>query len=128
MAKKNAASDKPMTVTKGKGKKKMAKKAGKRPSVLNRLATATVAALVVGSVVQELRKPIDKRTWEGRIVGVPYDYRAPTAERLRSTWWAPEDTRVLVPTAFGLGWDLNVGRVLRLAEQTWAEVESRAQV
>lgn len=96
-------------------------KKGKRGGVLNRLATITVAALVVGSVVQELRKPIDKRTWEGRVAGVPYDYRKPTVARLRSTWWAPEDARVVVPTALGLGWDLNVGRLIRLAEEKRSE-------
>lgn len=101
---------------------KVGKAKGKKKGALNRLATVTVAALVVGSVVQELRKPIDKRTWEGRVAGVPYDYRMPSADRLRSTWWAPEDARLVVPTAFGLGWNLNVGRLVRLAEEKRSEL------
>lgn len=108
-------------MAKNKTTKIKAGKNKKKRGMLNRLATLTVAALVVGSVVQELRKPIDKRTWEGRVAGVPYDYRKPTLDRLRSTWWAPEDTRLLVPTAFGLGWDLNVGRLVRVAREKKSE-------
>ncbi len=76
------------------------------------------AALVAASVAQELRKPPSQRTWQGELFGIPYDYRPPTFERLRSTMWAPEDERVLKPRAFGIGRDLNLGRVVRVVSQT----------
>jgi len=45
----------------------------------------------------------------GSVLGVPYDMRMPTAERIRSRFWNPEDTRIFTPRAFGIGWDLNFG-------------------
>lgn len=45
----------------------------------------------------------------GLLLGVPYDIRMPTAERIRSRSWNPEEPRVLTPRAFGIGWDLNFG-------------------
>ncbi|MDP2234287.1 MAG: DUF1648 domain-containing protein, partial [Actinomycetota bacterium] len=45
----------------------------------------------------------------GSVLGVPYDIRLPTAERIRSRFWNPEDSRVFTPRAWGIGWDLNFG-------------------
>lgn len=73
--------------------------------------------LVAASIGRELSRPPAERTWQGNVAGVPYDWRPPTGERLRSTWWAPEDAQVLKPTAFGVGWDLNLGRVARWASE-----------
>ncbi len=33
------------------------------------------------------------------------------AERVAATWWAPADSRLLLPRAVGWGWDLNFGAV-----------------
>jgi len=44
-----------------------------------------------------------------RVLGVPYDIRLPTAERIASRWWNPRDPRLFVPRVFGVGWDLNFG-------------------
>ncbi|MGZ4338749.1 MAG: DUF5808 domain-containing protein [Gaiellaceae bacterium] len=48
----------------------------------------------------------------GRFLGIPYDWRRPTAARVKSRWWNPDDPRVLTPKAFGWGWDLNFARLL----------------
>jgi hypothetical protein len=45
---------------------------------------------------------------------VPYDFRRPTLARYRSRMWAPEDPRLFPPQAYGVGWTLNVGRLLRV--------------
>ena len=45
----------------------------------------------------------------GRWFGIPYDVRPPSAERIRESLWNPADPRVLMPRAFGAGWDLNFG-------------------
>jgi hypothetical protein len=76
---------------------------------LVRLATV---ALVVVAIVQELRKPADQREWWGKVGPVPYDFRPPTLERVRSRLWAP-DGPLLPPQPFGVGWTLNLGRLLR---------------
>jgi hypothetical protein len=69
----------------------------------------------IAAVVKELRLPPDQRTWHGTIATyVPYDFRLPTADRLRQRLWAPDDPQVLMPTAFGVGWALNFGRIVTL--------------
>lgn len=45
----------------------------------------------------------------GTVLGVPYDLRRPTAERIKATWWNPTSDRVLVPRVFGAGWAVNFG-------------------
>ena len=66
-------------------------------------------ALVGAAVAQELSLPADERTWRGRLLGmVPYDLRPPTPGRLRATLWDPANPRVLVPSAFGVGWSVNL--------------------
>jgi Family of unknown function (DUF5808) len=76
------------------------------------------AALVAAAVAQELRKPSSERTWHGRLVGfIPYDFRPPTLERFRDAWWSPDDPRILTDRVFGVGWAVNVGRVVRLTRE-----------
>ena len=81
-------------------------------------ASGALAAtgLVAAAVVTELRKPSARRSGTGTVAGVvPYDFRKPTAERIKSAVWAPDDTRVVKPHAFGVGWTVNIGRLLSLA-------------
>jgi len=47
----------------------------------------------------------------GRVLGMPYDLRVPTAERIADRLWNPRDPRIWMPRAFGMGWDLNMGAV-----------------
>ncbi len=81
-----------------------------------RLGALVGIALVAAAVATELGKPAGERTWHGRLVGfVPYDLRPPTLERLRDSWWSPDDPRILTDRVFGVGWAVNVGRLVRLA-------------
>jgi hypothetical protein len=48
----------------------------------------------------------------GTFLGVPYDWRRPTAARVKERWWNPSDPRLFTPRAFGWGYDLNLARVL----------------
>jgi hypothetical protein len=76
------------------------------------------AGLVAAALVKELRTPAEERTWHGDLAGVvPYDFRPPTVERLRERVWAPDDPRVIMPRVFGVGWTLNVGRVVHLVRR-----------
>ncbi len=47
----------------------------------------------------------------GRVLGIPYEFRPPTARRIAHRWWNLLDRRVLVPRAWGIGWDINFGAV-----------------
>jgi len=80
------------------------------------------AGVVAAAVVQELRTPPEERTWHGVVAGVvPYDFRPPTIARVRERMWAPDSPRLINPHPFGVGWTLNVGRVVALARQRLAD-------
>ena len=73
----------------------------------------TVGLLVTGLVAiaigQQLRLPPEERTWHGMIADrIPYDFRPPTMERLRATFWNKDTAEILVPQAFGVGWTVNL--------------------
>jgi len=48
----------------------------------------------------------------GKFLGVPYDWRRPTLARFKERWWNPDEPRLLVPKVFGVGWDINLARLL----------------
>jgi uncharacterized protein DUF5808 len=65
--------------------------------------------LVMASVIRELRLPKQERTWHGVVFGkVPYDLRPPTFSRLKAVIWNPRNPQIVVPTAFGVGWTVNL--------------------
>ncbi len=67
------------------------------------------AGLLAASVLRELSLPAAERTWHGTLFGtVPYDLRPPEPRRLLGTLWNPTSKRILVPTAFGVGWTINL--------------------
>ena len=49
----------------------------------------------------------------GTFLGVPYDWRRPTWERVKSRWWNAIDDRIFTPKSFGWGFDINFHAVLR---------------
>ena len=49
---------------------------------------------------------------QGRIAGVPFDFRRPSLSKLRARWWNPDDPRVFTPKTFGMGWDINLHRLV----------------
>lgn len=75
-----------------------------------------VALFMIGviAIVKELRKPPEERTWHGKVGDlVPYDFRVPTVERIRATYWNPGGP-FLPSKAFGVGWAVNLGALKRL--------------
>lgn len=73
-----------------------------------------LAIIAVVAIVQELRKPADERTWHGKVGSVvPYDFRMPTVERTRATYWNP-DAPFIGGKVFGVGWAPNFGAVVGL--------------
>jgi uncharacterized protein DUF5808 len=84
----------------------------------NSLVGLAAMVLVAWALLQELRKPAAERTWTGTVAGVvPYDFRRPTLARARQRLWAPDNPRIIVPRAFGVGWTLNVGRLVSLVRR-----------
>ena len=86
----------------------------RNPSLV-RLVTIGLAA---AAVVKELRTPTSERQWHGTVAGfVPYDFRAPTVDRFKERLWAPDDEHLITPQPFGVGWTVNVGRVVALVRK-----------
>jgi hypothetical protein len=86
-----------------------------------RAAKLIGAALVAAAVAQELRKPSSERTWHGRLAGfVPYDFRPPTVQRFKDAWWNPSDPRIFTDRVFGVGWSVNLGRVVKMTREAVA--------
>ena len=80
---------------------------------INRILQLTVFTLTLIAVCQELEKPKEKRTWQGKVAGiVPYDFRIPDVDRLKETFWNPYESRVIVPQVFGVGWTINLYALL----------------
>jgi len=92
---------------------------------LIRVLQVTVVALTLAAVFQELEKPEEERKWHGKIAGLfPYDFRIPTIERLRESYWNPYESRVFTPPVFGLGWAVNFCALLenlRIIEEDVSE-------
>ena len=73
--------------------------------------------LMVAAISQEMSKPEAARTWQGRVLGVvPYDFRPPTWDRIRESYWNPADDRLFSDRPFGVGWAINLYRARVLLE------------
>lgn len=82
-----------------------------------RTLQVTVFTITVAAVCQELEKPKEARKWHGKVAGmVPYDFRIPTIERLKESYWNSCESRILTPSAFGIGWAINFYSLL---EHLW---------
>lgn len=82
--------------------------------------------ILVAAVAQEIAKPADERTWQGRVLGfVPYDFRIPTADRIRQAYWNPGDPRLFTDRVLGVGWAVNLYRGRVLMERAFRALTAR---
>lgn len=95
----------------------------KKENPVQRIVSLVSVALVAGAVVQQLRRPKEDRTWQGRIARVPYDLRRPTLSRVKERLWNPNDRRLFTPQVFGVGWTVNLHRLLGLVRRKPATSE-----
>ena len=78
-----------------------------------RLLEAMVFTIAIAAVLHEMEKPPEARKGHGKVAGfIPYDFRLPTIERLRESYWNPFDKRILTPEVFGVGWAINFHTLL----------------
>ena len=76
---------------------------------LARLIRTLAWMAFAAAIYQELRKPPEARTWNGKVAGiVPYDFRVPTLDRLREAYWNPDSEEIFSENVFGVGWAVNV--------------------
>lgn len=81
---------------------------------IKRLLFWVTVVVSIAAVFQELKRPPRERTWHGRVFGVPYDFRLPSVGRMKDAWWDPDDPRLFPPRDFGVGWAINIPRLLQL--------------
>jgi hypothetical protein len=94
------------------------------PTSVRDIWRLALAVIGVAAIIQELRKPPNERTWHGKVADVvPYDFRIPTIDRMKSTYWNPEGP-VLSSKVFGVGWAPNFGALARLFGKGSDEVRS----
>ncbi len=79
---------------------------------MNKTLLALTGIAVGAAVTQQLRRPSEERTWTGQLLGVPYDVRLPTPAHLRAIFWNPDNPSLVAAHPFGLGWSLNVYRLV----------------
>ncbi|MDQ3691922.1 MAG: hypothetical protein M3406_18185 [Chloroflexota bacterium] len=78
------------------------------------LLRMAVFGAVAGALYTELRKPPQDRTWNGKLLGfVPYDFRPPTLEHLRTAYWNPRSPKLFSDRPLGVGWAVNIPTLLR---------------
>ena len=87
---------------------------------MRRLARFIAFGLVAAAIATELSKPQEERTWKGQVFGfVPYDFRPPTWERIRSAYWNPNSEQLFSDRVFGVGWAINLYRAKELLEMVF---------
>ncbi len=87
---------------------------GRKSGGGNGILFVIAAIIAIVAVRRQLQLPKEERTWHGTVeVPVPFDFRPPTLERFKRSVWAPDDERLFPPKALGVGWSVNVARVLR---------------
>jgi hypothetical protein len=86
---------------------------------------AAAAGLLGAAVVKELRRPAGERTWNGRVAGLPYDLRRPTAARVRAEFWDPGNPALFTPHSFGVGYGVNLARAAALGRRAVGSLRSR---
>ena len=80
---------------------------------LTRMLQATAITVTLVAVCQELGQPGEERKWHGQVAGfIPYDFRLPTVERFKESYWNPYESRVFAPEVFGIGWAINFHALL----------------
>lgn len=69
---------------------------------------------LIAAIYQELKKPPAERTWHGKVAGfIPYDFRIPTLERVRSAYWDPTSDTLFSERVVGVGWAVNIPVLIR---------------
>jgi hypothetical protein len=93
------------------------------------VAASVSLFLLAAALIQELRKPASERHWVGKVAGVvPYDLRKPNLRRVVASVWSPDDPRILMPYAYGVGWTINVGRLVRILRERTSRVDGSQEL
>jgi hypothetical protein len=87
--------------------------------------TGVVVGLTAAAIGQELAKEPEKRTWKGKVAGVPYNFRVGEWPDIAAEYWNPESDAILQQHAIGLGWGINFAAVVNRARAMMETQEQR---
>lgn len=88
----------------------------KTASPINFIFGILTLIYVVIAIRQQLQRPPEERTWYGKIAGIPYDFRLPTVDRIRATYWNKDTSKIVLPQVFGIGWAINLYPIIHPKE------------
>ncbi len=88
----------------------------KTASPINIIFSILFLIYVAIAITQQLQRPPEERTWYGKIAGIPYDFRLPTVERIRNTFWNKDTSQIFLPQVFGIGWSINMYPIIHPEE------------
>jgi hypothetical protein len=88
----------------------------KMKSPLNSIFSLLLLIYIAFAIAQQLQRPSEDRTWYGKLAGIPYDFRLPTVERIRDTFWNKNTSKIFLPHAFGIGWSINLYPIIHPEE------------
>ncbi len=86
------------------------KDTSKKRSTVKNLWMAALAVVGVIAIAEQLRLPKEERTWHGKVGFVPYEFRRPTVDRFKKTYWN-EEGPIVSPRLWGVGWAVNVAAI-----------------
>jgi hypothetical protein len=69
---------------------------------ISRLIQAAAITITLAALCQEMEKPSEERHWHGKLGFIPYDFRLPTIERFRESYWNKDNSRRPGESAGGL--------------------------
>ncbi len=84
---------------------------------LSTFMAGVVTGLTAAAIGQELAKEPAERTWQGKVAGVPYNFRLNDWGDIAREYWNPESDRILTPHAIGIGWGINFAALIHRARE-----------
>lgn len=92
---------------------------------LSTFMAGVVTGLTAAAIGQELAKEPAERTWQGKVAGVPYNFRLNDWSDIAREYWNPESDRILTPHAIGLGWGINFAALIRRLRELMPEASDQ---
>lgn len=86
-----------------------------------------VVGLAAAAVGQELAKSPAERTWQGKVAGVPYNFRLAEWSDIAQEYWNPQSDSIVQPHVIGLGWGINFAAIANRV-QTLIEAQNERRI
>ena len=84
---------------------------------LRRVIQLAALFVLVQALREQLSRPPEERTWHGRVGPVPYDFRVPTLDQVRTAYWNPDSEQLFTDRVLGIGWAVNFAQLWRIINE-----------